>query len=288
MKLNRPGHGRALTALTGALALTLLAWAGAGLGAAPKPGGKYEGKIEGGTTSIEKRVSLIVMKDGKHARVLWACGTGRGNTSMSFVIKNGRFKVVNKTGSLVVWTFTGRFVSADEARAELDLRATCDGKGGLFVLNRVTTVADQLEAAKAATAKYQSVAKAEADGYHTVPGADGKPVCFSSPDGGMGIHYENQALMADRVLDIRRPEELVYARGAGGKLKLVAVEYFRADADGNPSTTQDRPLLFGKPFDGPTAGQHPGMATHYELHAWVWQANPKGNFFPWNPSVKCA
>ncbi len=288
MELNSRSNRRGLTALTAALTFALIAWVGAGLGAAPKPGGKYEGKVGGGATSIEKSISITVKKDGKHARVMWACGTGRGYTSMSFVIKNGRFKVVNKTGSLVVWTFTGRFVSADEARAELDLRATCDGKGGLFVLNRVTTVADQLVAAKAATAKYQSVAKAEADGYHTVPGADGKPVCVSSPDGGMGIHYENQALMADGVLDIRRPEELVYAPVAGGKLKLVAVEYFRADADGNPSTTQDRPLLFGKPFDGPMAGHHPGMAMHYDLHAWVWQANPKGNFFPWNPSVRCA
>jgi len=287
MRRSQTGHWGALAAVTGALALTL-AWAGAGLGASPKPGGKYEGKVGGGSTSIEKRISITVQKDGTHARVLWACGTGRGYTSMSFVIKNGRFKVVNKTGSLVIWTFIGRFVSADEARAEFTPKATCDGKGGLVVLNRVTTVADQVKAVKAATARFQSVAKAEAAGYHTALGPDGKPVCTSSSDGGMGIHYENAALMADGALDLRKPEILVYAPQPNGRLKLAAAEYFKADADQNPATTQDRPTLFGKPFDGPMPGHHPGMAIHYDLHVWVWQANPKGNFFPWNPTVKCA
>jgi hypothetical protein len=54
----------------------------------------------------------------------------------------------------------------------------------------------QLRPAREATARYRSVAKAEADGYQTAPGPGGKQVCVSSPVGGMGIHYENAALMA--------------------------------------------------------------------------------------------
>jgi hypothetical protein len=29
------------------------------------------------------------------------------------------------------------------------------------------------------------------------------------------------------------------------------------------------------------------MPEHYDLHAWVWQANPAGMFAAWNPTVSC-
>ena len=145
----------------------------------------------------------------------------------------------------------------------------------------------QLRIAKEATARYQSVAEAEADGYHTAPGPDGKPVCVSSPVGGMGIHYENAALMNDGQLDIRRPEILVYAPNPDGSLRLVALEYFTADRDQNLLTSADRPVLFGHGFDGPMEGHHPGVPIHYDLHVWLWQDNPLDTFEQWNPTVIC-
>ena len=148
-------------------------------------------------------------------------------------------------------------------------------------------VKKQLRIAKEATAKYQSVATAEADGYHTGPGPDGKPVCVSSPVGGMGIHYENAALMGDGRFDIRRPEILVYAPNPDGTLKLVALEYFTTDRDENLLTSADRPVLFGHGFDGPMEGHHPGMGIHYDLHVWLFQANSLGMFEQWNPAVNC-
>jgi hypothetical protein len=53
-----------------------------------------------------------------------------------------------------------------------------------------------------------------------------------------------------------------------------------ADPDGDPST-DDRPQLFGQPFDGPVSG--PGDAPIYLLHAWVHKRNPSGMFAPFIP-----
>ena len=145
----------------------------------------------------------------------------------------------------------------------------------------VASPADDLQAAKAATARYHSIGQAERDGYVL-----GSP-CTSSPAGGMGFHYENHELMADPALDPTQPEILLYAPGPSGRLQLVGIEYWKADADQNPATSSDRPTLFGQPFNGPMPGHHPGMPVHYDLHVWLWQDNPAGMFAPFNPTVSC-
>jgi hypothetical protein len=52
-------------------------------------------------------------------------------------------------------------------------------------------------------------------------------------------------------------------------------------------THDDRPSLWGRPFDGPMTGHDPGMPVHYDLHVWLYDSNPAGVFAPWNPSVSC-
>ena len=79
---------------------------------------------------------------------------------------------------------------------------------------------------------------------------------------------------------------------AGGSVRLGALEYFRADADGNLKTAEDRPTLFGHPFDGPMAGHpmppgQPSMPVHYDLHVWLYQTNPSGELKSDNPKVNC-
>lgn len=138
-----------------------------------------------------------------------------------------------------------------------------------------------LQEAKAATARYHSIVQAEKAGY-----VQGSP-CTSSPFGGMGFHYENHQLMADPAIDPTQPEILLYAPGPSGRLQLVGIEYWKADADQNPATSSDRPSLFGQPFNGPMPGHHPGMPVHYDLHVWLWQDNPAGMFTPFNPTVYC-
>jgi hypothetical protein len=102
----------------------------------------------------------------------------------------------------------------------------------------------------------------------------------------MGYHYANRAHLADGVLDVRRPEMLVYVRTRHG-LRLGAVEFFKVDADQKISTNTDRPSLFGRHFDGPMPGHEPGMPIHYDLHVWLYKHNPAGMFGTWNPAVTC-
>jgi hypothetical protein len=133
-----------------------------------------------------------------------------------------------------------------------------------------------------ATAKYHNVDVALADGY--VPVGE----CAELPGvGAMGIHYLNPELAMDDVIDPTKPELLLYEPGEDGKVHLVGAEWFMADPDQDLATDEGRPTIFGTPFDGPMEGHEPGMPVHFDLHAWVWKANPAGTFAAWNPNVSC-
>jgi hypothetical protein len=144
---------------------------------------------------------------------------------------------------------------------------------------------DDLQAAKAATARYHSFEQALKNGYSVAGEPCVPPVGPRSP--AMGIHAENEALMADPAIDPLRPELLLYIPDKHGKLRLVGVEYWKADADQNLATSGDRPSLFGVPFDGPMPGHNPTMPVHYDLHVWLWEDNPLGLFFPVNSNLAC-
>lgn len=136
---------------------------------------------------------------------------------------------------------------------------------------------------RAGVARYHSWAQAQADGYVIPPGEP----CVSAPPGTMGFHALNFALIADPAIDPLRPEILVYAPGGDGSLKLVAVEYWKADADQSLATDGDRPSVLGVPFDGPMPGHNPQMPVHYDLHVWLAERNPSGLFAPFNPALSC-
>ena len=75
------------------------------------------------------------------------------------------------------------------------------------------------DAVKAANNRFEDVAVAVKEGYGPIP-------CDASPmGGGMGIHYVNGAYLKDGVLDISKPEAVMYEPTPDGKLKLIAVEY---------------------------------------------------------------
>jgi hypothetical protein len=139
------------------------------------------------------------------------------------------------------------------------------------------------QAVRAATARYHSFTQAEKNGYTVA----GEP-CVASPLGTMGIHAVNPALMADPAIDPLHPELLLYVpKNKSGKLRLLGVEYWKADADGDLGTDDDRPSVFGQPFDGPMPGHTPTMPVHYDLHVWVFEDNPSGLFAPFNPAASC-
>jgi hypothetical protein len=143
-------------------------------------------------------------------------------------------------------------------------------------------VPPELKQVRAAVAKYHSFEQAKRDGY-TVAGE----LCIASPDGTMGIHAINPALLADNAIHVDRPEILLYVPKANGKLELVGVEYWKADADQNLGTNADLPSLFGRAFEGPMPGHSPVMPIHYDMHVWVAERNPSGVFALFNPAVSC-
>jgi len=146
----------------------------------------------------------------------------------------------------------------------------------------------ELQKLREALDKYRDPVMAVHDGYFSTLGCveypkAGAPGQVPYPAGGMGVHFFNVMLMGK--LDPLQPQVLVY-QPVGGKLRLVAAEYF---VPLSPEV-KERPQLFGRPFDGPMVGHHPLMPHemhHYDLHVWLWKANPAGLFSPTNPDVKC-
>lgn len=129
-----------------------------------------------------------------------------------------------------------------------------------------------------ATRRFTDVRLAKAAGY--------LPTDLCVP--GMGYHYVHPGLAADTVIDATLPEVLLYDRSA----TLLGIEYFRADDDGDLSTSDDRPTLFGNRFDGPMTGHEvphgaPAMPVHYDLHVWLYRHNPAGELATVNPKITC-
>ncbi len=153
----------------------------------------------------------------------------------------------------------------------------------------------ELLAVRAAVARYHDYSQAVRDGYSLA----GEP-CVSSPSGTMGYHAVNLAIAISGINDPARPPILLYAP-KGDSLQLVAVEYFQvaiANTESGPAlwwTPTPPPLgflgtapsMFGQTFNGPMEGHNPQMPWHYDLHAWVVEANPAGVFVQFNPAVSC-
>ena len=145
-----------------------------------------------------------------------------------------------------------------------------------------TLTTEESRVIKKATKHLRHVDAALAAGY--VPASP----CIALPGvGAMGYHYVHPALAADEVIDPTRPEMLLYEPGEAGKLRLVGVEYFKADADQDLGTDADRPSLFGHELEGPMPGHDPGMPVHFDLHVWLYETNPAGQLAVWNPRVSC-
>jgi hypothetical protein len=160
------------------------------------------------------------------------------------------------------------------------------GGGGAQSQAGVTdpVVLKELAQVRQATAKYQDVNVALADGFIATPN------CVSDPKlGGMGIHYINPARLMDPAVNILEPEILLYSQTADG-MKLLGVEYMFAIGAPDthvPNPAPLSPVIFGRSLDGPMEQHEPGQPPHYDLHVWIWKANPAGIFAMFNPKVSC-
>jgi hypothetical protein len=132
-----------------------------------------------------------------------------------------------------------------------------------------------------ATHEFQDVNAAIAAGYASTRS------CVSGPTGGaMGVHFVNEAFIADGVLDVQRPEVLVYEPD-NGRLRLVAIEFF-VIAEQWDGANAGPPVLGGQHFNYVSAPNRLRNPAYYELHVWAWKRNSDGVFSDWNPAVSCA
>ena len=156
----------------------------------------------------------------------------------------------------------------------------------------------QLAAVRKATAKYQDVRVALADGYLS------EQHCIAMPGlGAMGVHFVHPKRMGlvmkdgridgtDTEIDPTQPELLIYEPQADGRLELVAVEYYTSQAAWGAGPM---PTFYGVPFNDmkddpstPDVDEGHGFTPHYDLHVWLYRTNPRGMFAQWNPNVSCA
>ena len=150
-----------------------------------------------------------------------------------------------------------------------------------------------------ATARFHDIDKAIAAGYTVWSPDPATTACPSNSEGNMGYHRVNVSLRGsaanpaagDAVIDLTRPEMLLYEKMANGKMRLVGVEYlvFTAAWEAAHGAGAAPPEILGQPllasshtFPGGT-----GSIPHYELHVWAWSPNPLGMFYPWNPDISC-
>ena len=161
---------------------------------------------------------------------------------------------------------------------------------------------------RAATARYQNVAVALAEGYVRDPAnmcdtADmmGRPAAL----GAMGIHFFRPDLLGitappnPRVggtgthTDFNRPAILIYEPQADGSLQLVAVEnlvFARAwHSAGNQAPPSYQGVTYDSMSDDPATAidEAHNFEPHYDRHVWLYRDNPNGMFAQFNPNVSC-
>jgi hypothetical protein len=164
-----------------------------------------------------------------------------------------------------------------------------------------------LERARQATAKYQDVRVAEADGYRAIgPEVPGMGLHFVRTKKDAPVDGSNKA----PGFDVERPQILLYENdpSVAGGYALVGVSYLLRAAEG----PDGQPL--NSPFPKSLASWHrhenicvlpdrrtpTGLTqdqcqqkggsftaeTQWMVHAWIWKDSPLGVFSPTNPTVR--
>jgi tetratricopeptide (TPR) repeat protein len=170
--------------------------------------------------------------------------------------------------------------------------------GAALTYAELKNTAAALEQARQATAKYQDVHTAEADGYQMVGG--------DMP--GMGIHYV--LTMEPTRFDIEKPPILLYVKNSAqpGEYSLAGVGYFWNAPEGPDGQPLNSPfpkslavwhrhenICVLPHLENPHGlsesqcreqGGHFIARTQWLVHAWIWKDNPTGIFSPENPALR--
>ena len=174
---------------------------------------------------------------------------------------------------------------------------------------KTAEVEPDLAAVRAATARFQDVNVAVAEGYVRDP----MNVCDTAEmmgrpaaAGAMGIHYFRPDLLGikgppnPRVngngthTDFKKPGILIYEPQADGSLKLVAVENLVFRWAWREAGNKKPPSFQGVPYDlmqddpATKVDEAHMFEPHYDRHVWIFRDNPNGVFAQFNPKVSCA
>src|SRR5690606_11249632 len=93
--------------------------------------------------------------------------------------------------------------------------------------------------------------------------------------------------------DFLQPSILIYEPQADGTLELVAVEnlvFIEAwEAAGHVGRPTYQGVSFNHMADDPATSVDEAhmFEPHYDLHFWLYRANPRGTFEQFNPAVTC-
>lgn len=133
----------------------------------------------------------------------------------------------------------------------------------------------ELARARAATAKYHDVTRAEAEGYQ-----------FDSCHESEACHWFNWDLY-DETFDPERPEALLYVHTPNDGWRLVAVEYI---VFGDTDPAPPAPEGFSGEADAPNGDEYGWRYftegfRDWELTTWIWLHNPNGMFAMENPRL---
>ncbi len=132
-----------------------------------------------------------------------------------------------------------------------------------------------------ATRRFHDVNQAKAEGYQLLFG------CVSGPDdGAMGLHYVNLGLVADGILDPKRPEIVIYEPTPNGGRRLIGADFLVFSETWHASNTAT-PELGGQLMHLIDAPNRYGLPAFYTLHVWAWKPSPTGAFVNWHADVSC-
>jgi hypothetical protein len=139
-----------------------------------------------------------------------------------------------------------------------------------------------LKQVRDATARYQNVQVAEADGYQLLFG------CVSGDSSGaMGLHYVNMDLVNKGEVSLNYPQIVIYEPTSDGRVRLTGADYLILAAGWDKNHPGDPPQLMGQLFHLFDAPNRFGLPAFYTLHVWAWKDNPNGAFVNWHPHVSC-
>ena len=110
-----------------------------------------------------------------------------------------------------------------------------------------------------------------------------KTPCVTGPEfGAMGVHLINHEFV-DGVVDVNKPEALIYEPQSNGKLRIVGVEYivpkeaWDAANPAQPGLPSPRPSLLGHLLNFVDSPNRYGIeGGFFEIHVWAFEDNPQG------------